>query len=502
MSETENLSRSLHRYTGVVRRQWWVTLIVVVVALGAAALYVARATPVYSASSKVFVGQGQTLFTPGVSVDYVALTSTISSLLQSNVVAEGAIKDLGLHTTPTALLNNLNVTAQPDGAVLTVSYNDTNRNRAVRVLSEIGSVFTTLVNTRLTSHPAAPPTTAQPQTSQPVSAAVFDPAHADPGQVSPHRTRAVAIAIVLGLVGGIVLAFLRDAFSSSIKSEEDAAQAYAATSIGTVPKGALGVGIFSVAALPRAKRARMSEAFQMVVTRLRYSTSLQRGVIVVIGARPEDGKSTIAAHIAAGLAVGDSDVVAVEADLHRPALHRLLGVSPDQPGISDLGLHGGALSSSLVTIDRDLVEGVPQRAPQPVPDDGETELSPSREAGNGYDFEMTPNDGRLRLLPAGVGSHRATGALSLENVSSLIMRLRALADYVVVDTPPLLMTGDAYPLIQMADAVVVVCRRGATRHHEAAKAREILHSLGVTEYSLVVTDADPTGRTYYGYGHA
>jgi capsular polysaccharide biosynthesis protein/Mrp family chromosome partitioning ATPase len=493
----------VQRYTGVLRRQWWVILLLTVIAVAAAAVYVERATPVYSASSKVVVGQGDALFNPGLSVDSTAVTSTISSLLQSNVVAEDAIKQLGLHTTPTALLSNLGVSPQPTGAVIDVSYDDTNKARAVRVLGTMGSVFTNLVNTELA--PKGKTTTSQSGTAitQPVSAVVFDPAHPDPGQVSPHKARTVIIALVLGLVAGIVLAFLRDALSSTIKSEEDAEAAYGATSIGSLPRGALGLAVNHVAALPRKTRARVSEAFQMVAVRLRYTTSIQRGVIVVVGARPEDGKTTLTAHIAAELAAAGNDVIAVEADLHRPALHRLFGVEPRQPGMGDVGEAGGALTTSLITVDTAPAQERPTRSRRPVLAGrrGRGGSDPAPPEGNGApepDVTAPVGSGRLRLLPAGVARGQGN-ALSLGSASSLVQRLRAMADYVVIDTPPLLLSGDAYPLIQLADAVVVACRRGATRHHEAHRARDILHSLGVREFSIVFTESDVAERDYYGY---
>jgi receptor protein-tyrosine kinase len=495
ITESESLPRSVQRYTGVLRRQWWVILLTTVVALVAAGVYVERATPVYSASAKVVVGQGQTLFNPALSVNTQAVTSTISSLIQSNVVAEKTIQQLGLKTSPTSLLGNLSVSAQPDGAVINVSYNDTNQARAVRVLSTIGSVFTALVNTELASKNGR---------TAPVSAVVFDPAHADPGQVSPHTARTLVIALVLGLLAGIVLAFLRDALSSTIKSEAEAEAAYGANSIGTLPRGALGITVAQVASLPRKARIRVAEAFQMVAVRLRYTTSIQRGVIVVAGARPEDGKSTLAAHIAAELAAAGNDVVAVEADLHRPALHRLLGAEPGQPGMGDLNESGGALSGSLITIDteaRDAEASRPRRAV--LAGRRGPGRSSERGEGNGApDEELLPQpagEGRLRLLPAGT-AHGQVSALSLGGASSLVQRLRALADYVVIDTPPLLLSGDAYPLIQLADVVVVAVRRGATRHHEAQRARDILRSLGVRDFSIAFTESDTSDRDYY-YGY-
>ncbi|HEY2258767.1 MAG TPA: Wzz/FepE/Etk N-terminal domain-containing protein, partial [Solirubrobacteraceae bacterium] len=468
--ESETLPRSIRRYTSVLRRQWWVIALVTLIALVAAAFYVERATPVYSASSKVVVGQGQSLFNPALSVDATAVTSTISSLLQSNVVAETAIKQLGLNTTPTALLSNLGVSAQPAGAVIDVSYDDTDKARAVRVLRELGTVFTNLVNTELASKTKS---TGGVTPAQPVSAVVFDPAHPDPGQVSPHKARTLIIALVLGLVAGLVLAFLRDALSSTIKSEEDAEAAYGATSLGSLPRGALGLAITQVATLPRKTRIRVAEAFQMVAVRLRYTTSIQRGVIVVAGARPEDGKTTLTAHIAAELAAAGNDVIAVEADLHRPALHRLFGVEPRQPGVNEISQGGGALTDSLINVETHVAEEATTRSRRPVLAGRRRSGTRQPDSGNGApDAEPLPRvgGGRLRLLPAGL-SQGSASAVSMASASSLVQRLRALTDYVVIDTPPLLLSGDAYPLIQLADTVVVACRRGATRHHEAHRAR-------------------------------
>ena len=66
-------------------------------------------------------------------------------------MAETVIKQLGLHITPTELLSNLPSALSRTGAVIGVSYNDTDQPRAVRVLGTIGNVFTNLVNTELAS---------------------------------------------------------------------------------------------------------------------------------------------------------------------------------------------------------------------------------------------------------------------------------------------------------------------------------------------------------------
>ncbi len=500
MSDYESLPRSFQRYALVLRRQWWVVTIVAVVAILVAVVYVKQAQPVYAASSSLVVGQGQTLFDPATSVNVQPFTQTISDLLQSNVVARDTISALGLKTTPSSLLGNLTVSSTSTTAVISVTYDDTDPQRAVKVLSTLESIFTRLVNTKLAGKPT---TAAVAQASQPVSAVVFDPAHLNPGRISPKTGSTLAIAAVLGLVAGLLLALLRDALSSTIKSEAEAEAAYGGPVIGALPKGTLGLAVNQLSELPQKSRVRIDEAFHMLSARLRYSTGLQRGMIVVTGARPEDGKSTVAAHLAAQLAHAGSDVVAVEADLHRPSLYRLLGVQPGLIGIRDMAAAGGALNSALVS--------VPIRSEVLASNPIERPVAVTSHRSNGDAEEVSPADpldggiglehegGRLRMLPAGIAGENPMNALSLGNSASLVSRLRALADYAVIDTPPLLLAGDAYPLIQLADAVIVVCREGATRQHEAHRAREILRSLGVQEIAIVVSDSASVERDYYGY---
>src|SRR5437763_15841703 len=106
MAENEPLTSSIQHYGRVLRRQWWVVLVVALAACGAATVYVKRAKPVYSASMKLIVGQDQQLFSPNLSVNVQTYTQTVTDLLQSQVVARKTISLLGLHLTPATLLSH------------------------------------------------------------------------------------------------------------------------------------------------------------------------------------------------------------------------------------------------------------------------------------------------------------------------------------------------------------------------------------------------------------
>jgi capsular polysaccharide biosynthesis protein/Mrp family chromosome partitioning ATPase len=484
---------ALYTYLKVLRRQWWLIALVTALALGAAGLYVKTATPKYAASMKIVVGQGRSLFTADASGAFQPFTQTMTDLLQSQVVARQTIQKRNLKLSPESLLGNLSVTSNPDTSVLQVTYEDTNARRAAAVLSTIGSVFSLLVDTELARRPVATspgaPAVAQ---SQPISATVFDPAHAVSGQVSPHVKRTLIIALVLGLFGGVLLAFLRDGLSGRIRTEEEATEAFGAQVIAQLPPGVIGTKPSQVPYLPGKLSTRVTESIKLLAATLRFSNGQREsGVIVVTSARPEDGKSTIVAQLSTVLARSGRSVVAVEADVHRPALHRLLDVESPALGLTDVLDGDVQLTDALVAV--------------PTAE-GAAALVPARGRG-GRRPVVEPRDpadvrGDLQLLPSGHRSADASELFSLGASGELVAQLRALSDYVLIDTPPVLMSGDSFPLMQVADLVLVVCRQSHTSRDEARAVQARLKSLGVKSFSVVFTESSDAQRLNYGYSYA
>ena len=474
--DLERSRTAVFDYLRVLRRQWWVVALVTALAVAAAVAYTQTATPVYSSSMKIVVGQGQSLFSAQSSGAFQPFTQTMTDLLQSNVVAQRAIRAERLSLTSQQLLDRLSVTSNPDTSVLRVSYDDTDRQRSARVLRTIGQRFIELVNTRLGRRTTSPtqgltdvPTPGQLAA---VSATIFDPAHPDPGQVSPHVKRTIAIALVLGLVGGVLLAFFRDSLSNRLRSEAEASEAFGSPVLAQLPRGLVGTKPSQIPLLPAKMSAQFSEAIQLLVATLRFSSEHQeRGVILVTSARPEDGKSTVAAQVAAGLARAGRSVIAVEADMHRPSLHRLLDVEPGLVGLTDVLADRAETSATLVDV--------------PLTD------SPAEIATRGL----------LELLPAGRREMQSSELLSVGSASELVAGLRDLSDYVVIDTPPILLSGDSFPLVQVADLVVIVCREDHTSREEAQATRARLESLGVGRFSVVLTESSVAQRSY-GYAYA
>ena len=183
-------------YHAILRNLWLLPLIMLIT-IGAAGAYTLHQPPVYRATLKLVIGQGNSFFQPDAANATEPLTQTVAALLKSDVIAREVIDRLQLEVTPTGIINHLTVTSEPSAAVLDVTYDDSNPTRGVRTLDAIGSVFIEQVHDRLGA-------TAPDQGKAPVTVTIFDPAHALPGKVSPKPLLNLVVAAALGLALGIL----------------------------------------------------------------------------------------------------------------------------------------------------------------------------------------------------------------------------------------------------------------------------------------------------------
>jgi Mrp family chromosome partitioning ATPase/capsular polysaccharide biosynthesis protein len=461
---TGSAHSTLRGYLAALRRQWVIVVAVLLVSLLAAALWIARQDSQYASQMKIVVGQGEALFGPDVSFAVEPFTQTMTDLLESDIVARRVIDDLDLDSTPSELLDRLEVTTKPDASVLNLTYEDSDRARSRRVLQQIGQEFTELVDSRFGQEEA--PANGQAQTA-PVSATIFDPAHVLPDRVSPKPLRTLAIAGVLGLIAGVLLALVRDAFANRIRSHRDAQDAFGVRVAGVLPPGTVGTRPSQLEHLPPPIAQRIGDSLEILGATLRFSSNgSESGVVLVTSSLPEEGKTTIVANVAAMMARSGLRVIAVEGDLRRPALHRYLEVAPDLPGLTDIARGEVSLDDVLVSL--------------PVP--------------------ASLRDGHtLTLLPAGRRLAESHDVFTMGYAAKLVAQLRELADYVIFDSAPLLLVPDAYPLAQLADRVLVVAREDTTSRDDAESARETLRSLSVRDFTVILTEATEAERRPYGY---
>lgn len=206
-------------------------------------------------------------------------------------------------------------------------------------------------------------------------------------------------------------------------------------------------------------RSLAAEAYRTLRTNL-YFSSLDTDLetLVVTSAAPGDGKSTTLANLAVTMAQGEKRTILVDADLRRPALHRIFTVGNSQ-GLTTMAVQDSALAE-------------PPLAPTGVEN--------------------------LWLLPSGPLPPNPAEILGSRRMEEIIAALKANADIVLFDAPPVIAVTDAAVLGTKVDGVLLVVRAGKTRREHALRAKELLEKAQVRLMGAVLSDA-PLDRAMGGY---
>lgn len=179
---------------------------------------------------------------------------------------------------------------------------------------------------------------------------------------------------------------------------------------------------------------------------------------MVSSAGPGEGKSTAVANLAASFARAGDSVLVLDFDLHRPEVHRYLGV-PDSPRLwQTTGLPVGVSALDALA-------------------------TPSRIAG-------------VRMVRGWLTADDGTDVV--DHGHSLVAAARQLADVVIIDTPPTVATNEASVLLPVVDAVLVVCRVGRTTTEAALRMSELMARLGAAVLGIVLVGVpQPVGSWRY-----
>src|SRR2546421_10618036 len=316
-----------------------------------------------------------------------------------------------------------------------------------------------------------------PQALRSPNIRVVDPAMIPSTPARPAKTRNIALAFLVGLVGGMGLALMREYLDNTVKSPDDVETLSGLPSLAVVPQfaGSNGSGkrhgffqglssnghdkrIELVAQhLPKSQ---MSEAFRALRTSILLS---QAGhppqVILVTSALPREGKTTVAANLAVTLAqLGDSTVL-VDADLRKPGIGRLLNLGPGKyAGLSSY--LAGASSLDLVSV------------PHP----------------------SIPN---LVAIPTGPLPPNPADLLSSHKLVDAIAELRTKFKFIVIDSPPIMAATDAVILSVQVDGVLLVVRSGETPKAAFTRTRDLLNSVKCRILGVVLNAVDASAPDYY-----
>ena len=289
--------------------------------------------------------------------------------------------------------------------------------------------------------------------------------------VFPIFIKFMGIGAILGGMLGVGLGYLVEMADRSFRKPEDIMREFGIPIVGHIPEVAekqLGPEkgqneLDRMAVCVHAPRSRAAEAFRSVRTAVCFSIAgSEHRVIQITSPTAGDGKSTLALNLSISLALSGKRTILVESDFRRPRVHKFTGTE-NQVGIVDV-LRGQA----------ELVDAV-----QTVDIDG------------------------LYVMPCGSRPKDPAELLSRPEYENLLEVLREEYDYVIVDTPPVLVVTDAAAVASRVDSVILTMR--LSRHDRAAglKTLEQLREMGTTIAGIVINgveESDGYGSYHYsGY---
>ncbi len=221
----------LREILGVLwKRLWLIGLVAIVLTVVAVGISLAQ-TPKYEASIKILVGQEEGSEAPagnlgGEVQGLQQITQTMAEGVTTRPVVESVIQQLGLQTTPEDLQKNLNAEQVRATQFIQVHYTDTSPERAQQVADAIGDVFSEQVSEVSPSANA-------------VTATVWERAELPDEPVSPDPVRDGLLALAVGVMLGIVLAFLLEYLDDSWRSPEEVEQISGVPTFGIIPEYAV-----------------------------------------------------------------------------------------------------------------------------------------------------------------------------------------------------------------------------------------------------------------------
>jgi capsular exopolysaccharide synthesis family protein len=505
----------LRDYLRILRaRRTSVVLVAAIVVLAAMAYSFTR-TPVYVSEARVQVKpialNPTDPFAPQLNME------TESQLARGIGVAELAADKVPGPETPEELLEDLEVTVEPDTEILVFTYADTSPARAQRSaqafaeayledradqaqeqyadvtdplqerilrlqdrLDEKEAELTTVVDAgersqierdiqvlvnRIAILQEDVGSVALPSQS----GQMIQPADRPDAPASPKHAVNLALALVVGAVLGVGTAFVRERLDDRIKGRADLEAQVHAPVLAVVPTirswRRQELPVLVTVTDPESPPA---EAYRTLRTGLLFDAASQgTRAILVTSAESAEGKTSTTANLGVTLAQAGKQVVLVSADLRRPRLQYFFGREPTR-GLTNVLAGEATLHDVLIT-----PPGMPS----------------------------------VRLLGSGPVPGNPAELLSSQLMRSLMTELVGEADFVLIDGAPVLAVADSLAVAQLVDAVLLVADAQSTHRSAVAQAREILTRVNARVVGAVLNNFDPSKAqgyasyaAYRGYG--
>jgi capsular exopolysaccharide synthesis family protein len=351
--------------------------------------------------------------------------ATEEQVARSGLVTASAAPKLGMTTS--ALISHLSVSVLASTNILTIGCTMPTAAAAQNCAAAAAAAYIGFRNDVAT--------TASVRAHDPLGATLVTPAPLPGGTTGTSESIMLVIGAIVGLTLGLGAVFVRDRADDRVRDRDDLEQCLDAPALVAIPRvrrrSAPPASVFSKA--PNSAAAEAYRYLRVHLDPVLADDSSNGKVVLVAGPRGREGRTCVAANLAAALAHAGAKVVLVDADLRHPSLGTLFGIGI-RPGFTDL-LSGGAPLGDVV-------------APTGVP--------------------------RLQLVTVGTPTDRPADMFEVTALHNALARMTATADVVIVDSAPVLTVSDPLALAFASDVIVTVANvRRTTRTDLRAAAAEI-----------------------------
>jgi tyrosine-protein kinase len=445
----------LKRLLGLLRQGWLVLILAGAAGTALGLVQNALVTPTYTANATVLF----TLQTRGsLSVlaegsSYTqALMPSYTRVMETALVLQPVIDDLGLKTTPKQLAQRVTVDHEIDSVIANISVTDTTAQRAAAIANGIAA------QTRVATATLSPKSSNQLGEITVTSMSTAVPADAP---AEPVLYKDVIRGLLLGLGLGIAGIILWDVIvSSAVDSRIAVARVTRTPVIGMItldPKSRQRrLPVDTQPLLPR------SESFRFLQANLAALSTDSKLCLVITSARRGEGRTSTATNLAIAIALSqpESRVLLIDADLRGSAMADLLGVAP--------GMGLTSVMTGKIRFEDAVVKWSTQE----------------------------PTARTIHFLPAGPPIAEPSDLLASTAMGQLIKRARDMYDVVLLDSAPLLDVTDGAILAAQADGAIVVVDVTKTRHRQFSESLTRMSLAGADVLGVVLNRVADVSREY------
>ncbi len=277
----------------------------------------------------------------------------------------------------------------------------------------------------------------------------------------PRKKRNLMLGLILGLFGGVGLAFFIEYLDNTVKDGKELEQRFGLTVLGTIEEFQEKNGTFLDTWLPENLLSPVAESYRLIQSSLLLSTpdNPPRSILVT-SLSPKEGKTTTTSNLAHIFAQNGKKVLIIGCDLRRPRMHRVASI-PNSHGLSNY-LTGSRATHLIKTIKEDAIYLIT--------------------AG-----DIPPNPAEL---------------LQSDRMKTLIKEMEKRYDYVLLDSPPVQRVTDSLTLSKLVDGTLLVVRSGETTYDTMESGLRKFREIHAKILGIVVNAVKRRTNTdsgYYGY---